>query len=143
MGLLEIIVAVGTAMGLVMSLSTMNKQVVGLASGLSVGVAIALLLPEYKTVGFVVYAVFLVLTFLHALKVNNMSTKVVMMVASGAMAYYWIASILHLPGRLIIGPLLALGALCFSLVSKPSKTHLGLIIIIMADALAVVIEWAL
>lgn len=141
--ILSIIVGAGAIAGLGISLSTMNKNVIALASGLSIGIAITLLLPEYRLIGEILYTVFLGLTFLHSLKISKLAAKAPLMAASGAMVYYWVWTILHLPGRLIIGPLIALGALCLSLLSKLNKTHLGLLIIIIADALALVTEWVI
>lgn len=143
MGLLEIIVAAGAAVGLFLTLTNMKKETLGLAAGLCVGVAIVLF-TKYTEIGIAVYSVFLVLTAIHAAaKINDVGTKIALAVASGAMAYYWVWSLLHLKGNTMIGPLLALGAVCFSLISKPSKAYTGLFVIIAADALAIIVEWAL
>lgn len=143
MNLFEIIVVAGAVVGLLMTLMNMKKQTLGLAAGLCVGIPIVLF-TKYDEVGIAVYCVFLVLTALHAVtKISDLGTKIAVAVASGAMAYHWVWHLLGLKGNTLIGVLLALGAVCFSLVSKPSKAYTGILIIIAADAFARLLEWAL
>lgn len=143
MDIYEIIVVVGAAAGLLMTLKNLKKQTLGLATGLCVGIPIVLF-TKYDEVGIAVYCVFLVLTAFNAVtKISDLGTKIAVAVASGAMAYHWIWHLLHLKGNTLVGVLLALGAVCFSLVSKPSKAYTGILIIIAADAFSRLLEWAI
>jgi hypothetical protein len=143
MNVLEIIVVAGGAVGLFMTLTNMKKQTLGLAAGLCVGIPITLF-TKYDEVGVAVYCVFLILTAIHAVtKISDLGTKIALAASSGAMAYHWVWHLLHLKGNTLIGVLLALAAVCFSLISKPSKAYTGILIIIAADAFARLLEWAL
>jgi hypothetical protein len=112
--------------------------------GLIAGVLLALLLPAPRMVyGIYVYLGFVVLCIVYGLTINEMKLwpRVIIILMSAFIILYWLWVLNHWHGNEVLLPIAALIIGLAGIVTKAKlKNELGFLVILAADALAIIAE---
>ena len=115
-----------------------------ITSGMILGILMVLLPIEIIHVaGFYVYMGFVALAFAYgvAFQGENIGTRIVIMLMASSIITYWLYVINHWHGNELLAPIFALIVGLVGVVSRVKlKNELGIIIILAADALAIILE---
>ena len=140
----KIIIIAGTIFGLLYSIGRRDSLPIIISSGMAMGVAIALFASTiYRPIGFIAYMVSVLIAALYAIVTDGLEIRqrILIILVCASVFTYWLFAINHWHGNLWLFMLVPILILIWWLVYKvPIRKELGFIIIMLADALAVVFE---
>jgi hypothetical protein len=112
--------------------------------GMIAGMVMVLLLPDtIRSTGFFIYMGFVALAFIYGLTVKEKKIwpRIVISLMSAGIFTYWLWVFTHWHGNEILAPILTLIVGLAGIVSKVKlKNELGFLVLLAADAFAILIE---
>jgi len=141
----QIIISAAAIFGLLYSIRTKDTLAIIISAGLSVGIAIALLSALiYRPVGFYIYMLFVLVAAIYALVKDGLvlRQRIFLLLICASVFTYWLFSINHWHGNLWLLMIVPVITFIWWLVCKVKiKNELGFVVIMVADALAVIFEY--
>ena len=112
--------------------------------GMILGILMVLLPIEITHVyGFYIYMGFVAMAFIYgvAFRGMNIGTRIVIMLMAASIFTYWLYVLNHWHGNELLAPIFALIVGLVGVISRVKlKNELGIIIILAADAIAIILE---
>jgi len=128
--------------GIILAVKQSKIFPVVITVGMSIGVAMVLFpYGGIQHLGFYVYMAFVALAFVYAIFVRNRLTSIVVSLMSISIFAYWLWTLNHWHGNTLLLPILTLLIVLFAVIKKVKlKAEMSFIVIMVADAVAVILE---
>jgi hypothetical protein len=141
----KIIIIAGTIFGVVYSVRKRETLPIVISAGMAMGVAIALLSSTiYRPIGFIAYMVSVLIAALYAFVGEGMvlRRRLFLLLISASVFTYWLFAVNHWHGNIWLFMTIPVLVFIWWLVCKVRiSNELGFVVIMVADALAVVFEY--
>jgi len=142
--ILNFIIGLGAAFALFWTYRTRKLIPSVISLGMITGVLLVLLPHNVMlTAGLSIYIVFVLFSFIYGLFVKGMTIwqRIIICIMSATILLYWLWRLNHMPGFVLILPILSLLIGMAALISKVKlRNEAGFLVILAADAVAIIVE---
>ena len=141
---LKILLALAAAFALLWTIKTRKTLPAIITLGMIVGVIVTLL--EVQTIqfpGIHVYMVFVAVAFVYGIIIREkeLKARIIICLISASIFIYWLWILNHWHGNEMLAPILAVLTGAVGIITKAKlRNELGFLVILAADAIAIIIE---